>query len=299
MRNKAQVGVLSVVLLTGIVLSIVSVTYLWGQPLIEKNVDKSHINAVLEKLDEIDDAIQYTINSGSNTVIDLDLSDTYFIIDSDNNRLIVETFSSVPMISSVEEVPINYYELSKIRESLSFNTTYTYTDNPLVSGYNSLVYHTNYSFSGVLYNVTIHQNTISDEWDLVCIWRDSINSASDCAKRNEALVVEGVTLDIVTIITDGTRFFALGDYIENDGVLGSEPTGIISGKSASLADKEQITFYLTYRSMISASQDKYVIVVSCSNNCATSDNNKQLVISRDNVVRNSDSITTYVKLEIQ
>jgi hypothetical protein len=112
MKGKAQTGVLGVVVLTRILLAIVSVTYLWGQPLIQKNVDRAQVNLVLEKLDELNDAILYTASTGSNSIIDLDLTNSVFLIDYDNNRAIYETYSTVPIIASIEEVPINYYELA-------------------------------------------------------------------------------------------------------------------------------------------------------------------------------------------
>jgi len=298
--GKAQTSILGVVIITGIVLALVSVTYIWGQPLIQKNVDRAHTNLVMDKMDEIDDAILYTSSTGSNSVVDLDLSTSTFVIDAPNNRIIYQTYSTVPIIASVTEVPINYYELATERESKTYNATWTTANNPALSGYETTTHHTNTTIGDVFYNVTIYQNSTSSAWELVCFWKaGAITKLLDCAEENQAVTKESTTIDMIGIETDGTGAYTLGAVVENKGVLGSEPSGIVSAKSVTLADKEKITFYLTYRAMISADNEEYSIILQCADNCVASNNNKKLVISRVNVLMTSTEVNTYIKLEVQ
>ncbi len=300
MVNKAQTGILGIVILTALLLGIVSVTFLWGQPLIQKNVDRAQVNLIMSKLDEINDAILYTSSTGSNSIIDLDLTTSTFVVDTDNNRIVYETYSTVPIISSTTEVPINYYELAQERESITYNATNLISTDPVVAGYEVSTHHTNTTIDGVYYNVSIHENSASSEWELVCIWPlDTITLINDCGKAGEAIVKEGITIDILSVITDGEGAYALGDYVENKGVLGSEPSGIISAQSLTLRDREKITFYLTYRTMISSFNEEYRIILDCVEDCVASNTDKELLISRDNVIMTSDEVTTYITLEVQ
>lgn len=299
--RSAQTGVLGMVVLTGIVIVIISITFMWGQPLIQKNVDKAQINMVMEKLDEINDAIIYTASTGSNNIVSLDLTNSAFLIDESSNRIMYQTYSSVPIISGTEEVPINYYELATIRESLTYNTTDTSNSDPIVTGYETITHHkSNITIGGVLYNATIHENSSNNEWDLLCLWKDySITESTDCARSGETITQEDIVHDIISILSSGEAAYANGDIIENQGILGNEPSGIISAESVSLIDTEKITFYLTYRGMLSPINKEHKIILSCSNNCVSSNTEKDLIISRTNIVQSSNSTITYISLEVQ
>ncbi|MBN1923566.1 MAG: hypothetical protein JW791_02285 [Nanoarchaeota archaeon] len=300
MVRVAQTGILGIVILTAILLVIVSVTFLWGQPLIQKNVDRANINLIMDKMDEINDAVLYTASTGSNSIVDLDLSASSFVVDTDNNRVVYETYSTVPIIASTQEVPVNYYELAEERETITYNTSSTYNVDPQVTGYELITHHGNTTIDSVFYNVTVHENTGTNEWELVCFWKDyTIKEAADCAMIGEAVTKQGVSIDVIGIITAGEGVYALGDYVENFGVLGSEPSGIISAQSLSLRDKEKVTFYLTYRTMISSYDEEYKIIIDCADNCVASNVDKKLLISRTNVVMSSDQVTTYINLEVQ
>jgi hypothetical protein len=206
----------------------------------------------------------------------------------------------VPIIASVEEVPINYYELANVRQATTYNTTNTVDTDPLITGYEQTTHHANTTIETVFYNVSIHENSGTSEWDLFCIWKDyTINKPDDCAGENQAITKEGVTIDVLSIITDGTGAYTLGALVENQGVLGSEPSGIISAESINLGDAEKITFYLTYRTMLSTQDEEYKIILECPANCVASNVDKKLIISRNNVIIGTNQVTTTVKLEVQ
>lgn len=298
--RKCQTGILGVVILTGIVLAIISVTYVWGQPLIQKNVDRAQVNQALEKIEEINDAILYTSSTGSNSIVNLDLTKSTFLVDADNNRVVIETTSTVPIVASVEEVPINYYELAEKRESITYNTTNTINTDPIISGYEVTTHHANTTIQEVNYNVSIHENTSTNEWDLLCIWKDyTINKNNDCAGAQEALEKEGVTIDVLSILASGEAAYALGGMEENKGILGSEPSGIVSAESINLGDSEKITFYLTYRSMLSSEDEEYKVILNCNQDCVASNTDKKLVISRENVIITTSEVNTIINLEVQ
>lgn len=300
MAGKAQSEILGTVILTGVLIVVVTITFMWGQPLIQKNIDRTEVNTAIDKLEEISDAILYTASTGSNNVVRLDLTSASFLVDELNNRIILETYSGVPIIASTEELPINYYELALMNENLAYNTTYTSSIDPQLSGYELNTRHTNTTINSEFYNVTVHQNTTSLEWNLACIWKDNaINQASDCAKTGGIIEKEGNNYEIINILTSGEAAYMNGALIENIGVLGSEPSGIISAKSIKVGDRQKITFYLTYRAMMSPTGELYKIIINCASGCSATSSEKTLIVSRTNTLREENITTTYVLLGVQ
>lgn len=299
MYKQAQSTILGVVILTGLILSVVSISYLWGQPLVEKSMDKNNVNLLIDNLKEINDLIIYTVNSGSNTISKLNLNGDSFLIDEINNRLVIKTEATIPVINTIKEVPINTYELPRVRESLTFNMT----GNELVTltpltGYYADVKLINRTFGNRVYNISLHNNTETDLYDKICIWQNVLTE-SDCVQVGETIRIELVTYEIMGILDSGELAFAYGKYIENQGIKGIDVSGIISSRGIDLVNKEDISLYLTYRTLVDSDGRRYKIVLNCFNNCQVSNVNKELVISLDSVSANATDVISYVTLRTQ
>jgi hypothetical protein len=64
-RKKAQTQAMSLVIITGIIISLVSAAYIWGKPLIEKRTTMSEFNTIQDFILELNDKIIDIANSGS------------------------------------------------------------------------------------------------------------------------------------------------------------------------------------------------------------------------------------------
>jgi hypothetical protein len=63
--KKAQTQSMSIIIITGIIISLVSVSYMWGKPLIEKRSTVAEFTSIQNFILEIDDKITDIANSGS------------------------------------------------------------------------------------------------------------------------------------------------------------------------------------------------------------------------------------------
>ncbi|MDD4353522.1 MAG: hypothetical protein PHN56_03630 [Candidatus Nanoarchaeia archaeon] len=295
--NKGQVSILGVVILTGIVMGLVSVTYVWAGPLITKNIDKANVNSVISFMNNLNEDILYVASTGSSRVISASLGEASFIIDAENNQVIIEMSSSVPMINSVTESPINFHELATKRENFDTNASLIDSTTQL-SGYDSTSYYSIVALAEGNYNASLFKNSTSSNFDLLCIWNSSITKLTDCANVGQTISVQGTTYEVVYINSTGSNALFIGGLVENKGIFGLEPSGILSGKGFNSNNKEYITLYLKYRGLVSDDNVDFKIFIDCSNNCAFSNENKNFVISRTNIVRGSGYVYTYINIEV-
>lgn len=295
---KCQSSVLGVVILTGIVIALVSAAYVWAGPLITKNVDKANVNAVISFMKDLNDDILYVSSTGSSKVVSADFGQASFVVNSENNQIVVEMSSTVPMINSVTEVPLSYTELATKIEN--FNLNFTNEDSSIIlSGYEPTSYYTNVSLSGDYYNVSVFESSSTNDFELLCIWNESLSQEDDCALISESIVKDGTTYEVIYINESGSNSVFSGGLIENTGAFGIEPSGIVSAKGFSVNDKEYITMYLTYRPLVNDRNVEFKIYLSCLSNCAFSNERKNLVISRNNVVRTTGHVDTYITVEVE
>jgi hypothetical protein len=295
--NKGQVSILGVVILTGIVMGLVSATYVWAGPLITKNLDKTNVNNVLTFMNNLNEDILYVASTGSSRVINTNLGESSFIIDAVSNQIVVELSSTVPMINSVTETPINFHELATKRENFNINSSMTDLITTL-PGYETTSYYTNQTLEGINYNISIFNSSSTNNFELLCIWNGTINQLDDCANVTQSIFKEGTVYEVIYLNSSGTNALFIGGLIENNGIFGLEPSGIVSGKGFTSNDKEYITLYLTYRTLISDENVDFKIFIDCSNNCAFSNEKKSFVISRTNIVRGSGYVNTYINIEV-
>ncbi|MFA5743763.1 MAG: hypothetical protein WC936_02965 [Candidatus Nanoarchaeia archaeon] len=267
--NKGQVSILGVVILMGIVMGLVSATYVWAGPLITKNLDKANVNNVISFMNDLNDDILYVASTGSSRIVESNLGEASFVINSADNQVIVELSSTVPMINSVTEAPINFHELATKTENFNINASIM-DESVSLSGYEPVSYYSALSLGGVDYNASLFNSTESNDFELLCIWNGTINELNDCALTGQSISKEGTVYEVVYINESGTNALFIGGLVENKGIFGLEPSGIISGKGFNSNNKEYITLFLTYRALVSDDNVEFKIFINCSNNCAFS-----------------------------
>ncbi len=293
---KNQSSIISTIILSGIILAIVSATFIWGQPLVQKSTDKIKVNTIINNLKTIDDKIVYTQQTGSSSVVSLNIDGATYRISPNDNSIIVKTETLIPIITSYSFIPIGYSELAYEPELISINTSNT--NQSIISGpskYYGEIKFGNKSINGVNYNFSVY-NT-SDKYDYLCMFNGSdINSTdSDCAEELNSITKNGIKYTIAFISYDGKEVVLSGSFIENIGLLGSDPSGIISGKNLPTRDKQFVTLKLSYRGLKDANNNYYKIILECDANCLTS-NSKKLIITRDRIERTSNATYYYIRL---
>jgi len=295
--NKCQSSVLAIIILMGIIISLVSVTYIWAGPLISKNIDKSSVEKAMDFMTALNDDILYVASTGASRALSVNLGQASLVIDSSNNQVVVEMSSSVQMINSVAQVPLNFAELAMKSENFNINASLTDT-NTIISGYESTSHYTNFTLAGSEYNASLFNSSATHVFDLLCLWNTTVTEANDCAQLNESISKNGTAYEVTYINESGSTASFIGGLIENKGVFSLEPAGIISAKGFSVSDKEYITLYLTYRALTSSENVDFKIILDCLNNCAFTNENKNLIISRTNIERESGSVNTYINIEV-
>jgi hypothetical protein len=115
--KKAQTQVMSIVIITGIIISLVGVAYFWGKPLIEKRTTISEFNSVENFIVELNDKIISIANSGSGKyTIELPFGSikaiAYNAVDPKNNSFIFEHVIAQPILINAT-VPIKTTSLEE------------------------------------------------------------------------------------------------------------------------------------------------------------------------------------------
>ncbi len=108
MKQKAQTEVITIVLISGIVISLVGVVYMWGIPLISKRTSVTDFMAAEDFVVKLNDKIVQIANSGSGEasliipkgLIRIKPYNPLNFRDPDANSLILETVVSQPLILS-------------------------------------------------------------------------------------------------------------------------------------------------------------------------------------------------------
>ncbi|MDD2679007.1 MAG: hypothetical protein PHG04_00305 [Candidatus Nanoarchaeia archaeon] len=295
--KKAQSSILGVVLFLGIVLALVTATYVWAEALISKNVDKSNTDSVTEFMETLNNDILYVASTGARRVINANLATASLVINPPNNQIVIEISSAVPIINSVTQVPLNFIELATMKENFNINASLS-EESLSIEGYESLSKYSNVSLEGQEYNATIFNNSATNEFDLLCLWNEALTYENDCATTNETISKEGISYEVIYVNESGDSATFTGDFIENPGIFSTEPAGIISAKGFRAGEKEYITFYLTYRTLTNQEGTDFKIFINCSNNCALSEEAKSLSISRNSVERGADYVNTYINIEV-
>jgi hypothetical protein len=97
--SKGQVEVVSAVLLTGIMISLVSVAYFWGLPVIEKQKDQTKLNEMEVFMKDFNSAVKEVANEGGRRELTVNLPGTLKFVESpsymDNITLIFDSQGSL------------------------------------------------------------------------------------------------------------------------------------------------------------------------------------------------------------
>ncbi len=299
---KAQSTVVSTVLLSGIILAIVTATFVWGQPLVQKTTDKIKVDSLTNDLSTIKDKIDHTQQTGSPSVVTLNIKDATFRISQDDNSIIVKTTTLIPVIASYNFVPLDYTELAYETKLTDVNTSFLNTTVVSVpDGYDGGDIHFgNATLGSKDYNITVY-NKSSTVYNYACIYEGSDISDMDsqCAEELGTINVEGTNYVVSWIKSDGKEVIISGGEEENVGVLGVDPAGIISGKSLPVSGNQHITLKLSYRKLRDSSGHFYKTFLQCSSGCRTGAGIKKLIIERDRVERTENETNYYIKLHFE
>ncbi|MBI2675979.1 MAG: hypothetical protein HYX24_05955 [Candidatus Aenigmarchaeota archaeon] len=102
---KAQSGIISTVLITGILITLVGVTYFWGVPLIEKQSLKTQFDSATSFMKELDTAVAEVANSGGNKELNIPLGTLRIDPDAGGkNSATLEFFTGQPIVEPGNEV---------------------------------------------------------------------------------------------------------------------------------------------------------------------------------------------------
>ncbi len=137
--HKAQVQAISLVLITGIVMSLAGAAYFWGRPLIEKRSAITDIASaesfILQLNDEILDVAR---NKGEKSLSIPNLPGSSLLVNDSGNEVIFNFVSNQPMLKLGDKrmpIPI---------ESEHIETLGTYGESPRIVTLESSAYETQY-----------------------------------------------------------------------------------------------------------------------------------------------------------
>ncbi len=298
MATKSQASVLSVILLTGIAVAVLSITYLWAQPMITRNVDTSIINNAIDLMKNLNQDIIDSARTGSSKTILANLVKGNFAIDGVGNRIIIELSSTAKIIQSNIEKPLNFYELA-LKPEIFYLNELEDGETLELEGFELLSRTQAVTLNETIYNASIFNNSENFEFDTLCLWNETIDYFIDCGNIDESISKEGTAYSAKFINASGFNAYFSGAPAENKGEFGQDISGIISAKSFNVGSTEHVTLYLTYRALLDEEGNEYKIILQCRNNCVFSGEEKKIYISREKIENIGKTSYTYINLEVE
>lgn len=300
---KGQSQLLGSVLITSIILALAGSAFLWGRPLIQKSTDKATVDNLLLQLKSLDSAIQEVAATGSSKTVSLTLKDGDQISLSD--QVVVETTITVPVVTSSEFAPLNSYDLPEREKLIKIvtNKTVNVAGTGLDLGEEGFAVKNSNDelIESGFFDVYVYKTVDCSDYCFVCIVNHTNTPTnSECAKEGGSLVVDGVDYNVAQVSSDGDNVFILGGVEENKGVLGVDVSGIISAKSKLLGSSKGLltTLRLSYRGLVDSGGVTHRIKLVCNSGCFASSKNVKVRVARSNVIRTSNSIDTYINIEL-
>jgi hypothetical protein len=114
---KAQVQAISLVIITGIVMSLAGAAYLWGKPLMEKRSSITDISTAESFMAQLDkEIVGITRNKGEKSVNIPNVPGASFIVDEAQNAIIFKFLTNQPMIAIGDKampIPIETTHIEK------------------------------------------------------------------------------------------------------------------------------------------------------------------------------------------
>ncbi|MCW1300608.1 MAG: hypothetical protein OH335_02640 [Candidatus Parvarchaeota archaeon] len=304
--KKSQTQIVTAILLTLVIITAITGTYLWGNPLIQKNTDKMHIDFLIKKLQEIDTAIRYVAETGASRSIRVDLgNDRIYIVPTEQSTesgFMFETMTRIPIITSSDWIPINSLEAPQKRESIFVNASQTINSpNSLICTIadhgTSNVRLGSVTLEGVTYNVTSYNNTVTGVYDYVCISEASC-VITDCTSVDGTIVKGSIPYLVAFVSNNGDSIVLHGKTVDNVGFLGSDSPGIIVGKSIALGETQTVRLGIRYRALQDSTGRLHKIYITCSRGCFFSGGSHEITFTRENIIRDINSTNTYIDIRI-
>ncbi len=116
-ERKAQSGVVTAVILAGIMVAGISSAYTWGLPLLQKQQDTDKLESSLQKMNNIAGEIRKAARRGGSSTIEFDLGEGFLDINVSDNSISYSTVTSAAYVSPDSWVPLNENDMNGIKEA--------------------------------------------------------------------------------------------------------------------------------------------------------------------------------------
>ena len=110
-NKKGQVGVVTAVLLSGMVVAGVGSALMWGLPLLEKEQDERVLEDSLSQMEELTEAIEDVSVVGGSTTMDIELEGGSLLVDDERNMIEFSANTEVAYVSTDDWTPLNEREV--------------------------------------------------------------------------------------------------------------------------------------------------------------------------------------------
>lgn len=188
--RRAQAGVVSAVVLGGILVAGITSAYMWGLPLLQKNQDTDNLRTTLDQMRELSETIDSISRRGGSQQVSFNVGEGSLAIDTVDDTITYSISTSAAYVSTGGWVPLNEDDMSGIEridngtgygivgqdepgvvigrsrpEGENFRTTYTIAFRELVDldarrGFKvDLVENGNLQVSGGTHNIVVRKDT--------------------------------------------------------------------------------------------------------------------------------------------
>ncbi len=123
--RKGQVGVVTAVLLAGIILSGVTAALMWGLPLLEKEQDVRVLEDSLDQMNVLSESIEEIAITGGSTTVNFEMDKGTMIINEDENMIEYALTTDAAYVSKDDWAPLNQREV----RGLDFEGSQTVNDS--------------------------------------------------------------------------------------------------------------------------------------------------------------------------
>ncbi|MDY6789537.1 MAG: hypothetical protein SVV03_06275 [Candidatus Nanohaloarchaea archaeon] len=114
--RKAQSGVVTAVIIAGILVAGISSAYTWGLPILRKQQDTEKLKSTLGTFEKLSNEIQKVARRGGSSKIEFDVGDGILKVNISDNAVVYSTITSAAYVSTQEWVPLNENDLNGIEE---------------------------------------------------------------------------------------------------------------------------------------------------------------------------------------
>lgn len=112
--SKGQTGVVTAVLLSGLVIAGITAALTWGLPLLRKNQDTQNLENALTEMRSLSSEIEQIASRGGSTKFSLNLNQGSIFIDTANNTITYSVTTNAAYVSTREWVPLNERDMRGI-----------------------------------------------------------------------------------------------------------------------------------------------------------------------------------------